>query len=276
MIDIVETIGGSMVQHGAFNDRAYLMKLDPEDMPLIVDDLARLCATHGYSKVFAKIPVEHEPPFLQAGYRREALVPGLYGGERDAAFLGLYIEREREVEDEAQEIERVLGLARARRNAPPANDWSETVEEARLEDIEEMSRLYGEVFATYPFPIHDPAYLEATMKENVRYFCMRDGDGRLVALSSAEMDASSRCVEMTDFATRPATRKKGMAVHLLARMDETMAEAGMKTAYTIARALSPGMNITFAKRGYTFGGTLTNNTNISGRIESMNVWYRKL
>jgi len=36
------------------------------------------------------------------------------------------------------------------------------------------------------------------------------------------------------------------------------------------------MNITFSKCHYSFGGTLKKNTNISGGIESMNVWYKKL
>ena len=39
---------------------------------------------------------------------------------------------------------------------------------------------------------------------------------------------------------------------------------------------APGMNITFAKHGYHYAGTLNNNTNICGRIESMNVWYKSL
>jgi len=34
------------------------------------------------------------------------------------------------------------------------------------------------------------------------------------------------------------------------------------------------MNITFAKAGYRYAGTLVNNTDISGTIESMNVWWR--
>jgi len=50
----------------------------------------------------------------------------------------------------------------------------------------------------------------------------------------------------------------------------------MQRAYTIARALSAGMNVTFARAGYDYGGTLTNNTNICGQIESMNVWYKPL
>jgi len=55
-----------------------------------------------------------------------------------------------------------------------------------------------------------------------------------------------------------------------------MKNKGIKTAYTIARAMSAGMNVTFSKTGYRFGGRLKNNTNISGNIESMNVWYKYL
>ncbi len=59
-------------------------------------------------------------------------------------------------------------------------------------------------------------------------------------------------------------------------MEEKSFKLGIKTVFTIARAKSPGMNITFARSGYDYGGTLVNNTNISGQIESMNVWYKSL
>jgi hypothetical protein len=36
------------------------------------------------------------------------------------------------------------------------------------------------------------------------------------------------------------------------------------------------MNITFAKQRYALAGTLINNTDISGSLESMNVWYKPL
>jgi hypothetical protein len=57
---------------------------------------------------------------------------------------------------------------------------------------------------------------------------------------------------------------------------EEMRAAGMKTALTIARALSYPINATLARAGYAWGGTLVNNTNICGGFESMNVWYRAL
>jgi hypothetical protein len=36
------------------------------------------------------------------------------------------------------------------------------------------------------------------------------------------------------------------------------------------------MNITFARAGFKFAGTLINNTHIAGRMENMNVWRKKL
>jgi hypothetical protein len=59
-------------------------------------------------------------------------------------------------------------------------------------------------------------------------------------------------------------------------MEEQAKPKGILTAYTIARAESPGMNIVFTKNAYRYGGRLTNNTNISGHIESMNIWYKSL
>jgi hypothetical protein len=59
-------------------------------------------------------------------------------------------------------------------------------------------------------------------------------------------------------------------------MEEAMREDGIHTVFTIARAYSYGMNITFSSSGYLFGGTLRNNTQICGRQESMNVWHKAL
>ena len=90
------------------------------------------------------------------------------------------------------------------------------------------------------------------------------------------MDATSQNVEMTDFATLPEYRGRNLSYYLLQKMLWNMADEGIKTAYTIARSTSFGMNKTFARQGFDFGGTLVNNTLIGDTIESMNVWYKAL
>ena len=113
------------------------------------------------------------------------------------------------------------------------------------------------------------------METHVEYFGC-EVFGRLIALSAAEMDTENENVEMTDFATLPTWRGYTVSMHLLATMEETVRTRNIKTTYTIARSSSPEMNITFARSGYRYGGRVVNNTNISGHIESMNVWYKHL
>jgi putative beta-lysine N-acetyltransferase len=149
------------------------------------------------------------------------------------------------------------------------------VEKCQPEDALEMSRVFKAVFETYPFPIFDPQYLLDSIHGHATYFCIRK-DNHIVALAAAEIDLVNRAAEMTDFATLSEYRRQGMADCLLNVMDAEMKQQGMQTAFSIARSLSAGMNITFVKNGYRYGGTLGNNTYIAGRIESMNIWYKHL
>ncbi len=276
--DSCETIGHSVIQHGPYSNRVYLMKLDRRDLPDIVQKLDDLARREGYTKLFAKVPADTAADFIAHEYRQEALIPGFYRGKKDALFLGKYLDPERARTPRRETLANVLGLAHDK--AEPEDVETTPPEDLELiqctpEHTEEMSRLYREVFPSYPFPIHDPAYLRKTMASHIDYFGIIE-DGRLIALSSAEMDRAASNVEMTDFATHPTQRGQGLARCLLQAMETAMTEQGLHTAYTIARALSPGMNITFAQLGYHYSGTLIKNTQISGAIESMNVWYKPL
>jgi putative beta-lysine N-acetyltransferase len=113
------------------------------------------------------------------------------------------------------------------------------------------------------------------MRSHVDYFGIV-ADQELVALSSAEMDTTAENVEMTDFATDPQHLGRNLSYFLLLEMEQKMKSAGMKTLYTIARSHSHGMNKTFGRSEYIFGGTLVNNTQIGDSIESMNIWYKHL
>jgi putative beta-lysine N-acetyltransferase len=111
------------------------------------------------------------------------------------------------------------------------------------------------------------------MKEDTCFYGVFDGD-HLVAASSSELDHDASTVEFTDFVTLPSHRGDNLSYILLRQMESDMKKMKMTTGYTIARSLSFGMNITFCHRGYTYAGTLVNNTCISGNIQSMNVYYK--
>jgi putative beta-lysine N-acetyltransferase len=275
MFDVIEKIGHSLIQHGPVNQRVYVMKVADQDLPGLAFKVDVLAQRHGYTKLFVKVPRQVKPLFAELGYSEEAAIPGFYDGEVDAVFLAKYLDPQRQDDPARDEIAATLAMAKekAQTACDPAPADNIDMRLATPDDAETLADVYRQVFESYPFPIHDPAYLRETMRTHVQYVCAVE-NGRIIAVSSSEMDRQARNVEMTDFATLPECRGKSIAQRLLAVMEANMTAAGMQTFYTIARALSPGMNITFARADYTFGGTLTNNTNICGKIESMNVWYK--
>jgi len=271
--DTVSRLGSSVIQHGPCNDRVYLMKLAVEDTDAIIPAIEALADLYGYSKLFAKVPASAKDRFCAAGYRVEAHVPGMFSGVEDGWFLARYPDLSRADPGDAALL--TADLLRSAKPRPEPCGNGSVVEEADQKDADALARLYADVFETYPFPIHEPAWLRETMEDGIRYFVARAGD-RVVAASSAEVDVSGKNAEMSDFATHPEYRGMGLCPALLAVMEEKMRCSGIRTTYTIARAAFYPVNITFARAGYQFGGTLVNNTNICGSFESMNVWYRSL
>jgi putative beta-lysine N-acetyltransferase len=274
--DTITTIGSTLVQHGRLSDRIYVMHLSPADLPGILDDLDGLAERERYTKIFAKVPVSALSLFVARGYVVEARVPRFFRGREEGCFAAKFFDAERR--QESADVSAVLAAVREKAgDARPAGlppGW--TCAPAAEDDADDLAALYDVVFATYPFPIADPGYLRETMAGDYCYFLVRTADGRLAAASSAEIYREDENVEMTDFAVHPDFRGQNLSTLLLSRMEEEMRAAGMKTAFTIARALSYPINATFARAGYACGGTLVNNTNICGGFESMNVWYRTL
>jgi putative beta-lysine N-acetyltransferase len=277
MYDRIDRLGETVFQHGPSNDRVYVLSTIAEDIPELLPYLENLATKRRYGKVIAKCPAPCVEAFEGWGARLEARIGDYYGEGNDACFMARYFEAERAEERQPEDVARNLEIARDKAGeAPRSSDASwDDLAIAGPEDAEAMSHVYQQVFPTYPFPILDPAYLRQAMQNDVVFFKLTRS-GEIGALASAEMDVKHDAVEMTDFATLPAFRGQGAAQELLQAMERAMAERGLRTTFTIARAYSTGMNVTFAKCGYEYGGTLTGNTNIAGRIESMNIWWKRL
>ncbi len=275
-MDLIEKIGHSTIQHGKENNRIYLLKYSKEDPATLAAAMDELAKQNKYGKIIAKVPASAQPFFLQAGYTTEAYIPNFYSNDEDVFFMVRYPDERRSIITN-NDFELTAGLLSGspnNNNRQAASKFKVGITSPNLAD--EMAKLYSKVFESYPFPITDPAYLAETMQNgSVIYFGLWDNE-QLIALSSAELDTKNKNAEMTDFAVLPEHRGQNLAGILLAEMEGEMIKHGYKTLYTIARVQSPGMNRTFIKQGYHFSGLLKNNTNISGKIESMNVYYKCL
>lgn len=275
--DSIEKYGkGSLIQHGEENKRVYLMKLHPLDFPGIIDHICDLAKKNRYTKIFCKVPSWAAPHFLSEGFFTEATIPNFYNGSDTAFFMSKILNSDRYLN---LEYDKMKGLSQLLKESEPSKAIKK---DSNLKPVvlgkdraEEMAEVYKQVFDSYPFPIFDPKYLIETMDNDVQYFGLED-KGRLVALSSAEMDVKGQNAEMTDFATLPAYRGKGMANMLLVEMERHMKKIDINSLYTIARLNSVAMNKTFQRQNYIYGGTLIKNTNIAGKIESMVVYYKTL
>ncbi|WP_372655720.1 putative beta-lysine N-acetyltransferase [Halobacteriovorax sp.] len=274
--DQLESVNGALAQHGKYNDRLYIMKLaNSDNIEETLGEVESIAKTNKYGKIFAKVSTSFAKYFGDEDYDLEAKVPNLYNGQRDGYFFSKYLSNSRKSVD-TNSIESVVNVATMKKKDPIEDCSSScTVEELDTTDVDEIISVYKSVFKTYPFPIFDRSFVKKSMQDNVRIFGVKS-KGKIVAVSSCEIDFESENVEMTDFATLPEYRGKGLALKLLSIMDLRMKISGIKTAYTIARSKSFGMNITFSRSDYSYAGTLKNNTNISGSIESMNVWYKRL
>jgi len=269
--------GNSIIQHGHFNNRVYVMKLAPADIPDIIryaDDLAR---KEGYTKIFVKVPESSVEVFSNDGYITEATVPFFYHGKEPAVFMAKYLDPKRQDIRDATTLANVLSDAFSH-----AGEWSShllmdgfSLTHAHAGDVKDIAALYHTVFKTYPFPITDPEYIHKTMQGSTRYYVIKKSH-LLAAVASCDIDAENRHVEVTDFATGLLFRRHGFASTLLAAMEADMKKEGIQLAYTICRAGFGPINTVFISAGYQYGGMLPNNTNICGSMECMNVWYKKM
>lgn len=277
MSDPIIKVGKSIIQHGKENDRIYLIKLDKSECFNVLSLLDQLINEYKYTKIFAKVPADKKQLFLDNDFIIEAYIPNFFNGNEDVFFLAKYFSDKRAINNHKEEISKVLTIAKRKDPNNVLIKLKDGFEfrECIINNADKIANLYRKVFESYPFPIDDPNYIAKTIQENIQYFGIwKDND--IVAIGSSEKDMDAQNTEMTDFATLPEYNGNNFSGYILNRMETEAKKQDIKVTYTIARAVSYGMNITFAKANYNFTGTLINNTNICGNLENMNVWYKCL
>jgi len=276
--DLIVPIGKSLIQHGYFNNRIYLIHFHPDDVEAIMKRINYLQLVFSYGKIILKIPRSFLRDFQTPDSRVEATIRGYYQGREDALFLSRFYDHNRAEEDAYGIIQKNLTSCQSQhlpsiQKNSSAEDF--LIRKAEVSDIPDMCSLYRNVFETYPFPIHEPYYLKKIMSSGVPFFIAETAE-KIIAAGSCETDTHASAVEMSDIAVDPKFRGKGISKRILSQMETYMKENQVKTAFTICRAGPLQINRLFSGFDYQFGGTLIKNTNICGRFESMNIWYKNL
>jgi len=276
MIDNIDIKDGFTIHHGTYSDRIYVMSYDPTQAKRMLDYVRKLGKDKEYGKIIIKAREADRVLLLDAGFTKEGEIDGYYNGVNTCLFMVKYLKSDRRgVRQKAKILD---GIDQAKEKKMNQDDFiwpSYSFRRLGEEDIGQMIKVYEEVFKSYPFPIFDPDYIKLTMIESCQYHGAYDQEN-LIGLSTCEINHKEKNVEMTDFAVLPAYRGHKLATALLMIMEKAMVEQGITTHYTIARSQSLPMNITFSSLGYHYGGTLWNNTQIAGKIESMNIWVKQI
>ncbi len=209
----------------------------------------------------------------EAGMVFEANMPGFYRGQWDCSVLGYALDPKRATSSDREAVAYVDKLVMENPPAKP-RPRIKTIR-ALPEHATDLAELIAATFEHYPTPSGVPAYIEAQIREGVPFRFVKL-DGRMVACASADLVREAKTAELTDCSTRPDQRGGGFMQAILNDLMQDMREMGHPTAFTLARACIPGVNLAFLRLGFELRGRMIRSCRIGSGMEDMNVWSRRL
>ena len=255
-----------------YNERIKLYDVRPTDLAKAEPtELAEPIAT----KITVYAPPGDQTAWEGKGFQKEAVIRGFFE-DKDAHLWAAYTSEARESapREELHQATVDLALSKSVIEQPPLLEGFSS-EIATAADSAEIAALLELTFEDYPTPIEENIIAKQIQQEENLFRVIRDEQGELAAVASAELDHQRSSAEMTDCATHIPARGKGLMAYLLRHLERDVAERyDINDLYTIARADEVGMNCVFSKLGYEFEGRLINNCRMPNGWESMNVWCR--
>ncbi len=242
----------------------------------LLEESERIAKLHKVEKLIIKARETHFIKLLERGYRCEAVVDHYFLGS-DCLFFSKFYSAKRSANEHWSKEEVILeDVSLLQRQSPPFKIPGEfQLEKMEGKDAEKLAKLYKQVFELYPTPLNDPEYIKQTIKEGTVYYGFRY-NGEIISAASAEINSFYKNAELTDCATLKEFRKYGLMKVLLLELEKELKLNGIFCTYSIARALSFGMNAALHQLGYSYRGRLVNNCFIFDKLEDMNVWVRDL
>jgi len=259
-----------------YNKRLKVIDYSTTDFSAMTKRLIWLAKNNKFDKIFVKVRKKDFQKFLSHGYVMEGVLRYYFNGE-DAYILSRFSSKSRAMSKnlvaESELIEDLVYNTEKENVKKLESDIR--IITATNEHIPQLAFIYRSIFETYPSPLTNPDYIKSTMDRNVTYkIAMQEGEA--VAAASAEINKKYSNAEMTDCATIPKARGKGVMQHMLIAHEKDLKGIQIKTVYTLARAKSMSMNKVFFRLNYEYSGRLINNCDIFGNYEDMNIWVKKL
>ncbi|MBT2656280.1 putative beta-lysine N-acetyltransferase [Bacillus sp. ISL-18] len=243
---------------------------------LLLERVTEFVTQHQMEKLIIKGRSEDFLTFIEAGFQPEAIVDRYFLGS-DAHFFSKFFSPERKRNDhwitEDRMIQSIYQLSPSLDKTIPPKEYE--LKKADENSVDELSALYKQVFQIYPTPLHNPDYIKKTMKDGTIYYVFTY-QGKIVSTASAEINAYYKNAELTDCATLTEHRKYGLMKLILQELEKELRNNGIFCAYSIARALSFGMNAALFQLGYSYRGRFMNNCYIYDKLEDMNMWVKNL
>ena len=259
-----------------YNKRLKIFDYKVTDFSAMTKRLVWLAKYNKFDKIFVKVRKKDFQKFLAHGFVMEGVLKYYFNGE-DAYILSRFSSKSRAIsKDLISESELIENLIynTEKKGIRPLEPGINIIT-GTAEHIPQLTFIYRSVFETYPSPLTNPDYIKSTMDRNVIYkIAMSNGEA--IAAASSEVNKKYSNGEMTDCATTPKARGKGLMQHILLALEKDLKKSEIKTVYTLARAKSMSMNKVFFRLGYEYSGRLVNNCDIFGTYEDMNIWVKKL
>jgi len=224
-----------------------------------------------YVNDYEKDMLTNDNNFVQEGF-----IAGFFQGD-DAYVFAMFLDPNRNQSIDKDEQHRVIDMVEQdkhiylKRPLPAGY----TMRHATVHDTSELAQLYDTIFETYPTPMNNAQYIENLMQDDV-YFTIIEYHGQIVSASAADIIPDFNSAEMTDCATLLEHRQKGLLSHQFSYLIELMRQKGVQTLFCYSRAVSLGMNLINIRNGFTYGGRMVQNSNIAGRLECMNIWFKNI
>ncbi|MGM7719904.1 putative beta-lysine N-acetyltransferase [Metabacillus sp. Hm71] len=245
------------------------------NMSMILQELDQLVNKSSFTKVIFFARPEHWQKLLSTGFELEAIIKGYFNGT-DSYIMTCYKDIERRTSKYWIEEDTVLQEIQKKTTKEAAIIPERYhFRKADEQDAEKLAELYRIVFAVYPTPMNDSDYVKKMIRSGTIFYVV-ECNKQLVSAASADVNNTFYHAELTDCATLPEHRKYGLMKKLLIQLEDELKKSGIFCAFSIARALSFGMNAAFFQLGYQYNGRLTNNCYIFDKLEDMNVWVKDL